>query len=58
MQDNLYHSITELSKAEIDYRRTANSTVYLAKLTTVREQLVELQQWLVFATLVDTKPEE
>jgi hypothetical protein len=58
MHDNLYHSVTELSKAEIDYRRTSNSTVYLAKLATVREQLTHLQQWLVFATLVDKKPEE
>jgi hypothetical protein len=58
MQDNLYHSITELSKAEIDYRRTLNNTVYLSKLATVREQLHHLQQWLMFATLIDTKSEE
>lgn len=57
MRDNLYHSVTELSKAEIDYRRTLNNTVYLSKLATVREQLAHLQQWLMFATLIDTKPE-
>ena len=58
MHDNLYNSVTELSKSEIDYRRTMNSTIYLAKLATVREQLHHLQQWLMFATLIDTKPEE
>jgi hypothetical protein len=58
MLDNLQHAVTELSKSEIDYRRTMNSTIYLAKLATVREQLHHLQQWLMFATLIDTKPEE
>lgn len=58
MLDNLQHAVTELSKSEIDYRRTMNSTVYLAKLAIVREQLVHLQQWLMFATLIDTNPEQ
>ena len=58
MLDNLQLAVTELSKAEIDYRRTTNSTIYVAKLATVREQLAHLQQWLVFATLIDKKPEE
>lgn len=57
MLDNLQHAITELSKSEITLRRTGNSTEYLAKLAIVREQLAHLQQWLVFATLVDTKSE-
>ena len=62
MRDNLYHSITELSKAEIEVRRTscssASSNLYLEKLTKCRQELQELQQWLVFATLVDKKSEE
>ena len=58
MLDNLQHAVTELSKSEIDFRRTLNSTIYLAKLTTVREQLAHLQQWLMFATLIDKNPEE
>jgi hypothetical protein len=58
MHDNLYHSITELSKAEIDVRRMGNSVLYLEQLAKCRQELQELQQWLVFATLIDTKPEE
>ena len=57
MHDNLYHSITELSRREIDYRRTKNSTQYLAQLAKCREELGFLQQWLTFAALLDTKPE-
>jgi hypothetical protein len=62
MRDNLYHSITELSKAEIEVRRTscgpASSNIYLEKLAKCRQELQELQQWLMFATLLDQKPEE
>jgi hypothetical protein len=58
MHDNLYHSITELSKAEIDLRRTGNSLLYLEQLVKCRQELQELQQWLMFATLLDEKPEE
>ena len=58
MHDNLYHSVTELSRQEIDLRRTGNSTRYLAQLAKCRNELQELQQWLMFATLLDTKPEE
>ena len=58
MLDNLQLAITELSKSEIDVRRTGYNKTYLARLATVREQLAHLQQWLVFATLIDKKPEE
>ena len=58
MLDNLQHAVTELSKSEIDMRRTGYNKTYLANLATVREQLVHLQQWLMFATLIDKKPEQ
>jgi hypothetical protein len=58
MRDNLYHSITELSRAEIDARRTGNFTQYSEKLDKCKQELTGLQQWLMFATLLDTKPEE
>ena len=58
MHDNLYNSVTELSKREIDLRRTGNSTQYLEQLEKCRQELQEVQQWLMFATLIDTKPEE
>lgn len=58
MLDNLQHRVTELSKAEIILRRTGNSRDYLAKLATVREELAQLQQYIMFATLIDQKPEE
>ena len=57
MHDNLYHSVTKLSRAEIDLRRTGNSTHYLEQLAKCRRELRELQQWLTFATMIDTKPE-
>ena len=58
MLDNLQLAVTELSKADIDMRRTGYDKTYLARLATVREQLQHLQQWLVFATLIDKKPQE
>jgi hypothetical protein len=58
MRDNLYHSVTELSRAEIDARRTGNYTQHNLQLTKCKEELANLQQWLMFATLLDTKPEE
>ena len=58
MLDNLQLAITELSKSEIDMRRTGYDKTYLANLAIVREHLAHLQQWLVFATLIDKKPEE
>jgi hypothetical protein len=58
MLDNLQLAVTQLSKAEVDMRRTGYNKNYLANLATVREQLAHLQQWLTFATLLDKKPEE
>lgn len=56
--DNLQHRVTELSQAEVTLRRTGNNRDYLAKLATVREELAHLQQQIMFATLLDQKPEE
>lgn len=56
--DNLQQAVTELSKSEVDMRRTGYDKTYLANLATVREQLAHLQQWMTFATLIDKKPEE
>lgn len=58
MHDNLYHSVSKLSQKEIDLRRTGNSTQYLEQLAKCRQELQEMQQWLMFATLIDTKPEQ
>lgn len=57
MLDNLQHRVTELSRVEVTLRRTGNSHDYLAKLTTVREELAQMQQYIMFATLLDQKPE-
>ena len=58
MHDNLYNSVTELSRQEIDARRTGNYIRYNLQLAKCKQQLQDLQQWLMFATLLDTKPEE
>jgi hypothetical protein len=58
MRDNLYNSVTELSKLEIDARRTGNYVKHNEQLDKCKQELLELQQWLMFATLLDTKPEE
>jgi hypothetical protein len=58
MLDNLQLAVTELSKSEVDMRRTGYNKTYLANLATVKEQLAHLQQWITFATLIDKKPEE
>jgi hypothetical protein len=55
--ENLQQRVTELSQAEITLRRTGNNREYLAKLATVQEELAHLQQQLMFATLLDEKPE-
>lgn len=57
MHDNLYNSVTELSRQEIDARRTGNYTRYNLQLAKCKQQLQDLQQWLMFATLLDTKPD-
>ena len=58
MHANLYNSVTELSRAEIDARRTGNYTQHNLQLAKCKQELTDLQQWLMFATLLDTKPEE
>jgi hypothetical protein len=58
MHNNLYSSVTELSKTEIDFRRTGNSVRYLAQLAKCKQELQELQQWITFATLLDQKPKQ
>lgn len=53
MRRNLRARVTELSKAEVDMRRTGASYVYLEKLAQIRKEISELYQWITFATLVD-----
>ena len=58
MYKNLTTSITELSKADVERRRFGHSVKYDEQLAKVQQQLQELQSWLMFATLLDQKPEE
>ena len=58
MYKNLTQSITELSKLDVDRRRFGRSTKYDEQLLKVQQELQELQSWLMFATLLDEKPEE
>jgi catalase len=58
MYKNLTHSITELSKLEVDRRRLGRSVKYDEQLAKVQRELQELQSWLMFATLLDEKPKE
>jgi len=58
MYKNLTNSVTLLSKADVDRRRFGQSITYNDQLAKVQQQLQELQSWLMFATLLDEKPEE
>ena len=58
MYKNLLHSVTELSRADVDRRRLGRSVKYDEQLLKVQQELQELQSWLMFATLLDEKPEE
>ncbi len=58
MYKNVLQSITELSKLDVDRRRFGRSTKYDEQLAKVQQELQELQSWLMFATLLDEKPEE
>jgi hypothetical protein len=58
MYKNLLHSVTELSRADVDRRRLGRSTKYDEQLLKVQRELQELQSWLMFATLLDEKPKE
>ena len=57
MYKNVLQSITELSKLDVDRRRFGRSTKYDEQLLKVQQELQELQSWLMFATLLDEKPE-
>ncbi len=58
MYKNVLQSITELSKLDVERRRLGRSSKYDEQLLKVQQQLQELQSWLMFATLLDEKPEE
>jgi hypothetical protein len=58
MYKNLASSITLLSKADVDRRKFGHSPKYNEQLVKVQQQLQELQHWILFATLLDEKPEE
>jgi hypothetical protein len=58
MYKNVLQSVTELSKLDVDRRRFGRSTKYDEQLAKVQQELQELQGWLMFATLLDEKPEE
>ena len=58
MYKNVLQSVTELSKLDVDRRRLGRSVKYDEQLLKVQQELQELQSWLMFATLLDEKPEE
>lgn len=58
MYKNLIQSVTELSRTDIERRRFGHSVKYDEQLAKVQQELQELQGWLMFATLLDQKPEE
>ena len=58
MYKNVLQSVTELSKLDVERRRLGRSSKYDEQLLKVQQQLQELQSWLMFATLLDEKPEE
>jgi hypothetical protein len=58
MYKNLLNSVTGLSKADVDRRRIGHSVKYDEQLAKVQQELLELQRWLLFATLLDEKPKE
>jgi hypothetical protein len=58
MYKNLLQSVTSLSRADVDRRRLGRSVKYDEQLLKVQQELQEMQSWLMFATLLDEKPEE
>jgi len=58
MYKNVLKSVTELSKLDVDRRRLGRSVKYDEQLAKVQQELQELQSWLMFATLLDEKPNE
>ena len=58
MYRNLLQSVTKLSQTDVDRRRLGRSVQYDEQLAKVQQELQELQSWLMFATLLDEKPNE
>ena len=58
MYKNLEASVSQLSRLDVDRRRYGHSVHYNEQLTKVQQELHELQGWLMFATLLDQKPQE
>jgi hypothetical protein len=58
MHKNLTKSVTTLSKLDVERRRYVRWPAYEEQLAKVQQELQELQSWLMFATLLDEKPEE
>lgn len=58
MYKNLAQSVTELSRLDVERRRFGHSVKYDEQLAKVQHELQQLQSWLMFATLLDQKPEE
>jgi len=55
---NLLQSVSQLSKESVSKRKYGHSIRYDEQLAKVQQELQELQSWLMFATLLDEKPEE
>jgi uncharacterized protein (UPF0305 family) len=55
---NLLESVNQLSKESVIKRRHGHSIQYEEQLAKVQQELQELQSWLMFATLLDEKPQE
>jgi hypothetical protein len=58
MYRNLESSVTELSQLNVERRKYGHSVRYDDQLAKVQQELLELQGWLMFATLLDEKPKE
>jgi hypothetical protein len=58
MHRNLEASVRYLSQLSVEYRKYGHSVRYNEQLLKVQQELQELQSWLMFATLLDEKPQE
>lgn len=58
MYKNLECDVNELSRLNVERRRYGHSARYDEQLAKVQQELLELQRWLMFATLLDEKPKE
>ena len=52
MHKNIGVMITELSKLEVEARRTHNVTAVNEKLTQINKAIIELEKWIVMALLL------